>query len=180
MEINVTVEGIDGIDMKTVIGETRAWDDEHDAYRTKELTIGEVVAARVTAELTKDESYPGLRKQFLAIRDEEIREAVKPIVEQVILAPVQRTNEYGEATGETTTLRALVVAETKKVLALKADSYGRGSETVLQKFVRDEISAAFKKELAEVLAEEKAKVVAAVRAKAADLIADAVKQGIGR
>ena len=37
-----------------------------------------------------------------------------------------------------------------------------------------------KKELAEAMADEKAKVVAAVRAKAAELIAQAVKEGIGR
>lgn len=181
MNINVTVDGIDGIDLNTVIGERARYDHDIEESVTEGVTLGDEVAKRVTAKLTKDEEYPGLRKRFLTIRDEEIRKAVEPIIAEAISGPIQKTNVYGEPTGQSTTLRELIMAETQRLTTAKAgDSYSRGNETVLAKFVREQIAAAFTKELAAVVAEEKAKVVAAVRAKAADLIAEAVKQGVGR
>lgn len=179
MQINVTVADIESVDLTTPI-ETRTRYDEDGDREEYEVTLGHLVASKVTAQLSKDDSWGGIKKRFLDIRDEEIRKAVAPIVEEAITGPIQKTNNYGEPTGQTTTVRELVMKEASALLTKSADSYGRGSETVLQKFVREQIAAAFTKELAAVVAEEKAKVVAAVRAKAADLIADAVKQGIGR
>ena len=70
------------------------------------------------------------------------------------------------------------MAEAKKLFTERAD-YGRGS-TLAQRIVAEAIGSAFTRELAAAIADEKAKVVAAVRAKAAELIADAVKQGVGK
>jgi hypothetical protein len=77
-------------------------------------------------------------------------------------------------------MRELILAEVEKFMSAPADRHYRDKGTVLEKYVRDEVQTTLKKELADALAEEKAKVVAAVRASAADLIADAVKRGIGR
>jgi hypothetical protein len=179
MQINITVEGVDQVDLATPI-ETRSRYDEDGDRETYEVTIGHLIADRVTAGLKKDDSWGGIKKRFLDIRDEEIRKAVEPIVTEAISGPIQKTNTYGEPTGGTTSIRELIMAEASKLLTKSADSYNRSSETMLAKFVREQIAAAFTKELAAVVAEEKAKVVAAVRAKAADLIAEAVKQGVGR
>lgn len=183
INVNVTVDGADGIGLNTEIRETQTWDDESEEYVKNPVTLGDAVAGKLTAMLVKDERYASLRKRFLEIREEEIRRAVQPIVIDAINAPVQKTNTFGEATGGTTTVRELIVAEAKKIAERPFDtSYNSrsGNETALGKFVREQIAAAFTKELAAVVAAEKAKVVAAVRAKAADLIADAVKQGVGR
>lgn len=179
MQINVKVEDIESVDLATPI-ETRYRYDEDGDRESYEVTIGHLVADKVFAALKKDDNWGGVHRKFLEIRDEEIRKAVQPIVTEAIAGPIQKTNNYGEPTGQSTTVRELVMAEASALLTRSADSYGRGSETVLQKFVREQIAAAFTKELAAVVAEEKAKVVAAVRAKAAELIADAVKQGVGR
>jgi hypothetical protein len=180
MDINVTVDGLDRIDLTTVIAQRVRYDEDGERDVTSDVTLGERVAALVAAKLTKDDEYPGLRKRYLDIRTEVIREMVTPIVAEAISGPIQKTNVYGEPTGATTSIRELIIAEASALLTKSADHYGRGSETVLQKFVREQIAATFTKELAAVVAKEKEKVVAAVRAKAADLIADAVKQGVGR
>jgi len=179
INVNVTVDGQDGIDLTTEVQTVRRYDGELDDYVETPVTLGEIVARRISADLTKDDSYPGLRKRFLELRDEEIREQVKPLVTEALTGPIQKTNTYGEPTGQTTSMRELVMAEAKKIVSKPTDSYGRG-ETFLQKLVREEISRAFIGELNKVMAAEKEKVVVAVRAKAAELIAEAVKQGVGR
>ena len=178
MNINVTVEDLGDIDLTTVVGERSRYDHDIEESVTVEVTLGDEVAKRLTAKLTKDDQWDGLRKRFLAIRDEEIREAVKPLVAEAITAAIEQTNGFGERTGKSTTMRELVMAEAKKVFTERAD-YGRGS-TLAQRIVADAVGAAFNRELAAAIADEKAKVVAAVRAKAADLIAAAVKEGVGR
>lgn len=180
MQINVTVADIESVDLTTVVGERTRYDLDLEENVSEDVTIGDEVAKRITAKLTKADEYPGLRKRFLDIRDDEIRKAVEPIVAEAIAGPIQKTNVYGEPNGQTTSIRELIMAEANSLLTKSADSYNRGSETVLGKYVREQIAAAFVKELAAVVADEKAKVVAAVRAKAADLIAEAVKQGVGR
>lgn len=179
MNINVTVEDIESVDLATTI-ETRSRYDSDGEREDYEVTVGHLVAEMVTKKLSKDDSWGGVKKRFLTIRDEQIRKAVEPIVAEAISGPIQKTNSYGEPTGKTTSIRELVMAEATALLTKSSDSYSRSGETVLQKFVREQIAAAFTKELAAVVADEKAKVVAAVRAKAADLIAEAVKQGVGR
>lgn len=178
MQINVTVEGLDAIDLSTVVGERRRYDHDTEEYVTTDLTLGDEVARRVTALLTKDDQWDGLRKKFLAIRDEEIREAVRPIVAAAITETLTKTNQYGQPTGETTTLTELIVADANKLLTERSD-YGRGT-TLAQRIVAESIGQAFKNELAKALAAEKEKVIAAVRAAGAELIAEAVKKGLGR
>jgi hypothetical protein len=178
IQFNVTVDGLDGIDLTTVIGERSRYDHDIEETVRQDVTLGDEVAKRVTAKLTKDDQWDGIRKRFLAIRDEEIREAVKPLVAEAITAAIEQTNGYGERTGQSTTMRELVMAEAKKLFTDRAD-YGRGS-TLAQRIVAEAVGSAFTRELAAAIADEKAKVIAAVRGKAAELLAEAVKQGLGR
>lgn len=180
MDINVTVDGLDGIDLTTVIAQRVRYDEDGERDVTTDVTLGERVAALVAAKLTKDNEYPGLRKRYLDIRTEVIRELVTPIVAEAISGPIQKTNHYGEPTSGTTTLRELIMTEVSTVINQKADRHSSSGQTMLQRNISQAVKTILEKELAEVVAAEKAKVVAAVRAKAADLIADAVKQGIGR
>lgn len=176
MNIDVTVSNVD---MASVVGTHRVHDPE-DGYYQAPMTLGDAVAKEIAEDLKKDKDYPGLARRVKEIRDEEIRALIRPTIEAAIQAPIQKTNTYGEPTGQTTSLTELIVHEAQKYLTTPADQYNRDRGTVLQKMVREEIGAAFKRELAAVIADEKAKVVAAVQAQAAELIAEAVRQGVGR
>ncbi|WP_045746422.1 hypothetical protein [Actinoplanes rectilineatus] len=179
MQIRIHVDGLDGIDLATVVNTEAYYDDERDERVPAARTLGEVVAEKISARLTADDQWPTLRSRFLELRDEAIREAIVPIVQQAIAQPLTKTNTYGEQTGQTITMTELIIEETTKYLNKPADSYSRNGETTLQKWLRDQVATVLGKELAAVMAAEKAKVVDAVRAKAADLIAEAIKQGLG-
>ncbi|AYF29276.1 hypothetical protein CSH63_17750 [Micromonospora tulbaghiae] len=172
--MNITVN-VDDVDLTSEIG--NGYDEEgNPAART----LGEEVARKLANALMRDEEYPGLRRKVMGLREEEIREQLKPIVSAAIEEGVQETNRWGEPTGTPTTLRALIIAEAGKLLKQPADNYSRDKGTWIDALVRDNVQKVIRAELGAVLAEEKAKVVAAVQAKAAELIAQAVKEGVGR
>lgn len=183
MHINVTVDDLDGVDLNTVIGDEIAYyDPESGETERRPRTLGDLVAEKLADKIYAEVGYERrveLSQQASRERTQIIRAKVEPIIERALAGPIRLTNTYGEPTGPETTLNALVIEEAKKAIAGGRNDYGRG-DTLAQRVVKDAVGAALTKELAGVLAEEKAKVVAAVRAKAAELIADAVKQGIGR
>jgi hypothetical protein len=177
MEITVTVESVD---LASVIpGKTRVYDPDTEEYDYADRTVGEAVAEQVAAALMKTDEYRLLKHRVLEIRDEEIRAQVKPIVEKAITTSIQPTNGYGRPVGQPVSLEEVIVKEAHAYLT-KRDGYGDRSVSVVQKVVSDAVEKAIKTELARAIVEEKEKVVAAVRAKAADLIATAVKEGVGR
>lgn len=178
MEIKVDVQ-VGDVDLTTVIGERSRYDHDAEERVAEPVTLGDAVAARITAKLTAEEHYGVLRNKVVAMRDEEIRAQLAPIVATAIESNVQRTNTYGQAVGEPTTLTTLIIDEVKTYLS-RTDGYGDRATNVLQKTIREAVDKAIRTELAAVIADEKARVVTAVRAKAAELIAQAVKEGIGR
>lgn len=180
MNINVTVDGLDAIDLSTVIGDEIAYynpETEEEEHRPR--TLGDLVAEKLADKLWGEMDRYSIAKEILAKQSEVIREKVTPVIERALTGPIRLTNSYGEPSGPETTLNALIVAEAKKVIGGDRKDYGRG-DTLVQRVVKDAVGAALNGELGKVVADEKAKVVAAVRAKAADLIAEAVKQGVGR
>lgn len=178
MQINVTVTEVD---LASVIGEHPEYDADGDYIGKTGKTLGDAVAAQLARDLMKDDSYKSLKKRVMELREEEIRAQLKPIIEAAISAPVQRTGRYGEPDGEPVSLASLIVKEVHEFLGKRVDNgYNRPATTVVQKFIAEAVEQVIRKELAESIVEEKTKVVAAVRAKAAELIATAVKEGIGR
>lgn len=170
MQINVTVEGLEAVDLNTPVINVETDDP---------VTLADVIADRAVRTLAYEDGRD-LRRRIGEIRDEEIRELVKPIVLGAVDSAIQETNRWGEPTGKPTTLRELVIKEAKALLTQPADNYNRGKGTVLEVAVRNVVDRAIRAELDKVLAEEKAKVVALVQGKAAELIAEAVKKGLGR
>jgi hypothetical protein len=169
------------LDLTSVIGDVREWNEDTESYDTEGQTLGALVADKVAKSIRESQAWPELKKRVAAMRDEEIRARIVPQIERAMAEPIQMTNEYGQPRGDSTTLTELILKEVKDYLARRADtSYRSDGQTVVQKMVADAVDKTIRKELGEVIAEEKAKVVAAVRAKAADLIAQAVKEGIGR
>lgn len=180
MNIEVTVHANE-IDLNTVVdGTIRGYDPEHDEYVTSPKTLADVIAEHVREEITKGAEWQEEKRRFREIRDEEVRKALAPVIERALTDPILPTNAYGEPTsGAPTTLRELIAKEAKRQVSARADNgYRSSSETVLGKFVREQIDAAFRNELAEIVKAEKAKVVKAVRDNAGSIIADAVKQGL--
>lgn len=175
MQINVTVT--EPLDLTAVIG--TGYDDDGDRA---DITLGDRIAEIAARNLAKDDTYwRPLKDRVTEMRTTLIRELVQAELAVAMEAEVQRTNALGEPIGPATTLRELIVAEAKKWFTEKhSNDYGRTHYTNAQSVVAAEVNKAIKAELAAAIAEEKAKVVAAIQAKAAELIADAVKQGVGR
>lgn len=142
-------------------------------------TLADLIVRSALDRLVKDDPWSTVEDRVQRIRDEEIRDHVKAVIAEVLEGDLRRTNSFGEPVGKPTTLRELIVEEARQILIRRDDSYPRNGETVIGKLVREQVEVAFKKELSGVIAEEKAKVVAAVRESAADLIAKAVTEGIG-
>jgi hypothetical protein len=176
MDIQITVGDVD---LSTVIGEHRVYHAEYDETESQPLTIADAIVTELTGRIVKTDAYPSLQRQVAAARIEIIHAAIEPMVQAAILSGVQATNNYGDPVGKPTTLKALIIDEVKAYLTkTTGDTYRNTSSTVIKDFVKSEVEKAIKAELSGVIAQEKEKVVAAVRAQAATIIADAVKQGL--
>jgi hypothetical protein len=173
MEITVNVDTT-GIDLSTPIGQ-RYGDDGQEPR-----TVGDEVVRQLVASITRSDGYSGIPARLRELRDQEIREQIRPVIASAVAEPLQRTNEYGRPVGDSKPLAELIVDEVRSYLTRRADTYDRSGRSVVQKLIADEIDRVITGELKRAIADEKAKVVAAVRAKAADLIAQAVKEGVGR
>lgn len=176
MQINVTVEGVD---LTSVIGEHAEYDSDGEYIGGNGVTIADKVAQHLARDLMKDDSYRTLKQRVMDLRDEEIRAQLKPIVEAAITGSIQRTNSYGHPVGEPTTLHDIILAEVNTYLTANVGgSYNKPTTTRIKSFVAEAVETVIRKEMATVIAEEKAAVVAVVRSKTAELLAEAVKQGL--
>lgn len=176
LEINVS-----DLDLTSIIGEVREWNDDLERYEGEGQTLGQLLAAKLAKAIRESEAWPDVKQRVAAIRDEEIRARIVPQIERAMTEPIQKTNDWGSPIGAPTSLPELILKEVNDFLVRKLDtSYRSNGQTVVEKMVAEAVDKKVRTELGEVVAEEKAKVVAAVRAKAAELIADAVKQGVGR
>jgi len=174
-DLNIAIEGLN---LDTVL----VADGRHEA-----VTLLDLIVAAGVDRLAKDEQYKAvsveLARRVGTIRDEEIRAQITPIVTQALAGEIRQTNQWGEPTGKgSTTLRELILARVNDWFTKDInDSYGsKGRVTAAGRVVAEVVDKALKAELAAVLADEKTKVVRAVQAKAAELIATAVKEGLGR
>lgn len=187
MQINVTVEGLDAIDLSTIIDGQPIRRYNHDTEEYEEVTpsrtLGDLVADKLADKLWGDLSHSDrndIRRVVVDERVKVVREQLAPIVEATLTEQIQRTNNYGEPSGGTVTMRELVVAEVGKVINGKADRYSSSSRPLIDEVVNRVVVNALTTELSKVFDGEKQKVIAAVRAQAAELVAEAVKKGLGR
>jgi hypothetical protein len=172
MEITINVEGVT---LDSVIG--YRYDSDED--RQVPETLGDRLVSQLAREIARTPEWGTLRERVAALRAEVVHERVLVEVESALSGPVELTSRYGEPTGKTTTLREEIVRLAGEALKMDRSNTYR-NPTSAEKVIREQVDLAMAKELAAIVAEEKAKVVAAVRAKAADLIATAVKEGVGR
>lgn len=170
--MNIDIK-IDEVTLATVVDDILGFDEETgEPYQTGQRTIADLVAKQlVDAARRETNRYQGLLTRVTDIRDELIRDLVRPEIEAAIAAPVKLTNTYGEATGKETTLRELIVDQARKALNAPVDGGGyRNSQTFVQKVVAEQVQ--------KVLADEITQAVKAARDEVATGIGDAVKTAV--
>lgn len=176
--MNIEIK-VDDITLSTVVAEVMDYDEDGDLVPSgKERTVAELVAAQIVEQVVRDDRYPRLRDQVTAIRDEEIRAAIRPAIEQAVNRPIKKTNGYGEATGQETTLSEVIVDEARKYMKEPADKYRREAATVLQSLVRAEVDRVFKAEIADAVKQARDLVAGQIGAQVSEQIAGAVKAGL--
>ncbi|MBZ3909396.1 hypothetical protein [Streptomyces acidiscabies] len=176
--MNIEIK-VDDITLSTVVAEVMSYDEDGDLVPDgKEKTVADLVADRIVASVVRDDRYPRLKDRVTEIRDEEIRAAIRPAIEQAVNRPIHKTNTWGEPTGQQTTLSEVIVDEARKFMNEPADKYRREGGTVLQTLVRDEVHKAFSAEIADAVKQARDLVATQLGDKVSDQITAAVRAGL--
>lgn len=164
---------VDEVTLATVVDDIIGHDEETgEPYQAGRRTIGDLVAAQLVDRVTREtDRYRALVTKVTEIRTELIRETIRPQLEQALAAPLRKTNSYGEATGQESTLREVIVAEAKAAMSNRDRNHGSGrtwiEETVaaeVRKVLADEITQAVKTARTELANQISASVATAVQA----------------
>ncbi len=139
-----------------------------------EETLGEALLDRAADKIAKGMARQNFNDRVAAIRDEEIREQLRPAVAAALNAPVQRFNEYGSPQGDPILLRDLIVEKGTELFKVKNPGYG--SKSPLEKFIVEEIDRAFKNELNTAMKQARAQVLAAVREQGAAVVQETIER----
>ena len=153
--------------------------ERHDGYDFGLVgVIAPMVAERIVKTISAGNEWSGLAQRIRDIRDDEIREQLRPAIVETLAASIQMTNAYGEPVGKTATLREVVAETGRKMLAEpQRDRNGYGtSETLVRRLIREEVEAAFGRELKAALDEAKTEIRAAVQAKGAAVLAETIQR----
>lgn len=168
--MNITVK-VDDVTLDTVVREAYGEDDP------ATVRIRDLVAREIVDRLVQDrEHWWELTKTVTDIKREVIREAVRPMIEQAIAEPIQKTTAYGDPVTGPTTLREVIVDEAKKVINAKDPNDYRGDKgTFLVRVVREEVSNALRTEIAAEVAKAKAAVADEIGRQVAAHVTSAMK-----
>lgn len=152
------------------------------------ITLVEAVVeevARMVLHAIKNDTqsgiYPTLRERAATIRDEEIRSAIKPAIEQAVAAAMQPTDGYGNPKGEPKTTHELIVEQATKALTAKEhDHYSRNKGlNIVEQFIATEVRTTLDKELRGALEQAKADVLKAVRDQGAKVLSETIAKMAG-
>jgi hypothetical protein len=168
--LNITVNVTD-VDLDSILEPGIESDGETHGHM-EPVTLREAVIQRVAGDvLTRmaHEDRAAILRRISEIRAEVIRELVTPILEEAVASGVQRTNTFGEPTGPVKPLRDIVLEEARAALT-KREYHDR--PTFVEKVVREEVQRTIREELQAEIKAEAEKAKAAIRAKAAELIAE--------
>lgn len=176
--MNIEIK-IDEITLATVVADVVDFDEDGDPVSAgKERTVADLVAAQIAKQVTADRRYPALLDRVTSIRDEEIRAAIRPAIEQAVARPIKKTNHYGEATGGETTLTEVIVSTAREYLKEPVDKYSRDKGTVLTAAVRTAVRQAFEAEIADAVKQARDLVAGEIGTAVAAQIETAVKAGL--
>jgi hypothetical protein len=166
--MNITVK-IDEVSLSTAV--VQAFDGDGEPHGQ---TVGHLVADMIVDRLVQDrDRWYELNRTATEIKREVIREAVRPMVEQAITEPIQKTDGYGGPVGRPTTLREVIVDEARKVVNAR-DRYD-GDRTLLQKTVAEEVHKAFAAEVKDAVKQAREQVADEIGKQVAVAVTNAMK-----
>lgn len=139
-----------------------------------EGTLGEALLDRAANKLVSGTARDDLRRRIEQIRDDEIREQLRPTIAAALDAPVQLFNEYGSPKGDPITLRDLILERGTALFKVKAGGYGNKSP--LDQFITEEIDRQFKNELNTAMKQAREQVLAAVREQGAAVVQETISR----
>ena len=140
------------------------------ATTLEDVVLG-MVAQRLTQTVITDESKRHLYDRVARIRDEEIREQIRPLIAEALTRSIQPTDHYGNPKGEPTTLAEVITREAKTALTVpKEGGFGKPKRTLVQEVIADAVTVQFRKELGEDIEEGKKAVRAALRKEGAEVL----------
>lgn len=148
--MNITVQ-VDQATLSSVVEDITGYDSDSGPYLDGHITIGDLVARQLVDAIKHDtDRYHSLVSKVADIRAEMIREAIAPQIEQALTAPFRKTNQYGEATSQETSLRELIIEEAQKAMTRNVDGTGyRDRQTFIQKTVAEQVQKALGAEIAD-------------------------------
>jgi len=137
--------------------------------------VVDAAVQRLVTDGRREEWARTLRERVTAIRDETIREAVRPAIEEALTRVIQPTDAYGNPKGEPVTLHERITRDAMAWLT-KAESrqYGDKAVTPVERLIKEEVNAAFKRELGPVMEEAKREVIAAIKEQGAAVLAETI------
>lgn len=157
---------------------------DEDQYE-EPITLADVVVSEIVGRFTSGMEWDSIRRRVSAIRDEEIRAAVRPHVDEAIKATIgggaKDINFTGYPVGDPVPLRDMVEKEAQKILgAAQRTPYNREQEPLLAQMVHDAVRKELTAEFREVIDAERAKLGAVLRAEGAKLFAELAAKGLGK
>lgn len=176
MEIKIDVSNVN---LDSEIGdEIVDIDEDGNVIKTTGHTLRQLVAQHIFTDLKRETRYNQMRELVNTIRTEEIRKLVQAQVTEAMDAPFRRTNSYGEPTGETVTMRTLVLDEARKFFTEKTGDYNQPKFSGADRAIGAAVKDVMQKELADLVKAEKAKTIAALQGNVAKVLTQAVEQGL--
>jgi hypothetical protein len=142
--------------------------------------VARLVFATIKADSTSNR-YQQLTRRASEIRDEEIREVIRPAIIEAIDATMQPTDAYGNPKCEAQTLHEIIVEQAKKAITAKdSDTYSRTKGlNIVEQFIAAEVRSTLDKELKAVMDQAKADVLAAVKEQGAKVLSETIAKMAG-
>lgn len=144
--------------------------------------IGDLIVNNATDRLVTEllaDLREEVRRFVIARADEQVTELVREMVASVLAEPFRITDRYGGA-GQPTTIRERIAEQVAaEMKPSRRDGYHHDRDrSVITAVIEDEVKKALTTELSGVVKEARDKVVTSVRNNAAEIIAQAVKDGL--
>lgn len=178
MEINVNVTGDVDLAQKVGVTRRREYDPDGDwSYVETDQTLADLVAERLVDKLMADSTAAyEMRRKVAELRDQMIAERLSAVIDATFDQILTLTDGYGRQKGEPVSFTDQVLKEAAAYFNKPAERYSQ--TTRAQELVRDVVRREMEKELRAVVAAAKAQAVEAVKAKAAEFIAQQITAGV--
>lgn len=156
---------------------------EIDNFPGNEWEMAETITALAAENLLKQtglkEDSRLLKERVASITDDEIRGRVVPLIEQSFTRALQPTDGFGHPLGEPVTLDEYITKIATDFLKAETGDYNR-RETVVKKFIREEVQRQVQGALKAALTAAQAEVTAAVQQEAAAVVASTIMKMAGK